>query len=74
MVPGKCPKCEKPVTVLRGHGLTVEFGPDITPLKAVSYQCPSCQTVLGCQIDPIAVRTEAVAQTVDELLEKLRQP
>ncbi len=54
MIAGKCPYCSGVVTRLNGHALTVSFGGD-AQYKAVSYQCPACNAVLGCQIDPLAV-------------------
>lgn len=57
---GKCPKCEKLVPHVVFHGIDAResFGPN--NWKAISYCCPSCQTVLGVQIDPIALKTEVV--------------
>lgn len=70
---GKCPSCGKNVTRLNGNGVDASFGIGTTPLKALTYNCPFCYAVLGCQIDPIAVRTEIVSQTVDELLKRLKR-
>jgi len=69
---GKCPYCGNNVARLDGNGVTVSFGL-AGPRKAVTYNCPSCHAVLSCEIDPVALRAETVAQTVDELLTKLRQ-
>jgi hypothetical protein len=42
-----------------------------TDRKAVSYSCPACNAVLGVEIDPIALRTEIVSQTVDGVVRAL---
>lgn len=64
---GKCPACGGFVTVVNGHCLTINI--DGGSFKGITYQCPMCQTVLGCQIDPIAVRTEIV-DAVKEILKR----
>jgi hypothetical protein len=68
---GKCPSCGKVVSRLDGDGVEVDFGVGSVRRRALTYNCPSCQAVLGCEIDPIALRTEIVAQTVSELLKRL---
>jgi len=47
---GKCPKCEKPVDRL--VIVRVEAGADMggSTHRALTLQCPSCQTVLGAQL------------------------
>jgi hypothetical protein len=55
---GKCPKCDALVTRLDIHPL--DAGTYGDAWKAVTYNCPMCSTVLGCQIDPIAVRTDII--------------
>jgi hypothetical protein len=69
MAPGKCPKCESYVTVLHAHALQANLGG--SAYKAVTFHCPNplCQAVLGCQVDPIAVKAEIV-QAVADLLGK----
>ena len=64
---GKCPKCEKLVMNVTISDVTaqVPFG---RSWRAVSYNCQSCQTVLGVEIDPIAVKTDIV----NDLFKKLR--
>lgn len=63
---GKCPNpdCQKviPYVVLQGVDIKLEFGG--TVWKGVSMQCPSCRTVLSTGIDPIAVKTDLVAELV----------
>lgn len=68
MGPGKCPKCEHLVTKAVIHGLDagVPFGPT---WKGISLNCPSCNTVLSIQIDPIAIKADIIAG----LLKALKQ-
>ena len=63
---GKCPKCEKPVMTVKGDPVTINVSV-ANQLKGVSYSCANCSTVLGVEIDPLAVRTEIVAHVVDAL-------
>jgi hypothetical protein len=62
---GKCPSCGKLVLSLRGSGVDVAF-PD-RGWKAVTYSCPSCNTILGCQIDPIAVMNDTKDMVIQTL-------
>lgn len=66
MIAGKCPKCEKPVTRVNLH--PIEASEPMGPKwKAVTYNCPSCNTVLTVQIDPVAIRTEIINGVVKAL-------
>ena len=66
---GKCPSCQSLVTSLRGNGLEVSFSGG--SFKAVTYNCPFCNSILGCQIDPIALRTDIVNLTTEAVLKAL---
>ncbi len=54
---GKCPYCGKNVLSLRINGVDASATMG-TRWNALTYNCPSCQAVLGCQIDPIAIKTD----------------
>ena len=56
---GKCPYCNKVITSLRFSGVDASepFG---NSWKALTYNCPSCKSVLGCQVDPIAIKTDMI--------------
>jgi hypothetical protein len=64
---GKCPKCEKLLSYVSCSAVDVKvaFG---TSWNGISHNCPFCHTVLGVQIDPIAIKTDIV----NELLNKLQ--
>lgn len=61
MATGKCPKCEKVVTQAIFEAIDVRESFGTTTWKGVSYKCPSCSSVLGIQIDPIAVKTDILS-------------
>jgi endogenous inhibitor of DNA gyrase (YacG/DUF329 family) len=64
---GKCPKCEKLVMNVNISAIKAQVPFGQTSWNAVSYNCPSCQTVLSVQIDPVAIKTDIV----QELFQKL---
>jgi hypothetical protein len=65
---GKCPNCGNLVSQVSIDGVEgrLSMGQSFNML---TYNCPGCQTVLGVQMDPIAVKTD----TVNALFERLRQ-
>ena len=67
---GKCPKCERSVPSAKIEDISLSAGPGYTKWNGSAYTCPSCQTILGVQIDPIALKTDTV-NAVHEILKKL---
>jgi hypothetical protein len=65
---GKCPKCEKVMGKLRLQQVDIDVAFGGKSWNGVSYQCPFCNTVVGAQIDPIAIKTDMI----NELTEILR--
>lgn len=65
---GKCPKCETTVSNVTVEEVTVDvvFAPT---WRGVSYVCPHCRTVLGVQIDPVALKTDIVEEIISRLRE-----
>ena len=63
---GKCPKCGEIVSSVRIEDLDVNLGPGIN-WQGVSYCCPSCDTVLSVQIDPVALKTDIINVLIEEL-------
>jgi endogenous inhibitor of DNA gyrase (YacG/DUF329 family) len=55
---GKCPKCEKPVMQVAIADVPARAFMGRTEWKGISFNCPMCQTILGVQIDPIAIKTD----------------
>jgi hypothetical protein len=64
----KCPKCEKVITGVTTEDITmnVTFQPQ---WKGFTYSCPSCRTILGVEINPLAVKEDIV----NALFERLRK-
>lgn len=62
----KCPKCEKTILSLSVNGLdgSVFMG---TKWKCITLCCPYCSSVLGAQIDPIAIKSDTVSELFDAL-------
>jgi hypothetical protein len=73
MAAGKCPKCEQLVVAVHGHGGTVKIG--LKNWEVVTLQCPNpdCRAVLGCQIDPTALKSEIAAEVVKAVTSLLRR-
>lgn len=61
MLAGKCPKCEQVLSAVSIADITGNVNFQET-WKCIAYSCPSCQTILSVQIDPIAIKTSLVAQ------------
>jgi len=57
----KCPYCEKVISRLNLEELTASalFG---TEWRTIAYSCPKCQKIINAQIDPIAIRTDIIAE------------
>lgn len=64
---GKCPKCEKLVPNAKIDDISLSAGPGQTAWRGNAYVCPSCLTILGCEIDPIAIRSETVSMILKKL-------
>ena len=63
---GNCPKCEKSLT-----SVTIEDVKVVVSLQhkwnGISYLCPYCRTILSVGIDPIALKSDTVAEVVKAL-------
>ena len=66
---GKCPRCEKSVSnlTLKVEALegTVAFGGG--RFNCIQFLCSGCNSVLGIQIDPLALKTDTVNEVVKRL-------
>lgn len=65
MTAGKCPRCAATVASLEIHPLTAKSG--AATYKSVTFQCPSCHTILGSQIDPMQLKADIVKEVVAAL-------
>lgn len=57
MAAGKCPHCESLVTKVRVNAVPGSLNARDT-FHCVTYACNSCNTVLGAQIDPVAIKND----------------
>lgn len=65
---GKCPKCESTITSVKVETITAKTALiGGAEFKAVSYCCISCNTVLSVQMDPIALKSDTVSETIEAL-------
>jgi hypothetical protein len=65
-ISGKCPKCEKTVAAVSIEHIDV-LQAFTKRWHGVSFLCTHCQTVLGVGIDPVALKTDTVAEVVEQL-------
>jgi hypothetical protein len=67
---GKCPKCDQIMHSIAVQGVSAKaaFG---NSWHAISYQCPHCHSVLGVEIDPIALKSDIVSEVTDGILKML---
>jgi predicted RNA-binding Zn-ribbon protein involved in translation (DUF1610 family) len=57
---GKCPKCGKAITRLRLASIPSSIEGQKKDFPTAIFMCPSCNAVLGAQIDPVAVMSGTV--------------
>lgn len=69
MLGAKCPKCDKQVLQAHIVGLDGQVFMGHT-WKSIAFTCPYCATILGIQMDPIAIKNDIV----NDLFRKLRGP
>lgn len=53
----KCPKCEKSITNVNLEDIEINHNSQ-PRWKGISCLCPFCNSVLGVQIDPVALKTD----------------
>lgn len=67
---GKCPGCGNVATSIAMETISGRVGiVSRTTYNLVSYTCPSCHTILGVEMDPMALK----ADIVNDLVKKLRR-
>lgn len=67
---GTCPKCGNLVASVTVEGITVN-GPG-HQWAGLSFVCPSCRSVLGVGIDPVALKSDTLS-AVAEMLRPISQ-
>lgn len=64
----KCPKCDGVITSVKLKPLEARQEGTSIRWHAVAYSCPTCNSVLSVQMDPLALK----ADTVKEVRQILR--
>ncbi len=59
MEPGKCPKCETPVTEINVSDITINSAQ--RSVKGMAFNCGNCNTILTVSIDPTIMRNQIAA-------------
>lgn len=65
MATGKCPKCGKTVDHAKTDPIKLKGGGKVWP--GVSLLCPSCDAVLGIQMDPLVLKEAIIEEIVKAL-------
>lgn len=64
---GKCPSCDRMMASLYIQPVDLKVPFSTSTYKGVSYQCPSCRTVVGAGVDFQAQTNEIVTRLMKEL-------
>jgi len=64
----KCPKCSSLLKTVTGGYADITIPIETRQYHGLTYSCPNCQTLLGIEMDPIAMKLDIV----DALFERLR--
>lgn len=69
---GKCPGCGNVLRNLHHEEADSKESLGATRvLRAITFSCPSCKTVVGAQVDPIAVKADGRQETVGQVAEMI---
>jgi hypothetical protein len=67
----KCPKCDKLLGSVNISDVTVSSLPGPS-WNGIAYLCPFCLSILSVGIDPVALKTDTVAEVVAAVKKLLR--
>jgi hypothetical protein len=62
----ECPKCGRTVRTVKGEAVSIDGGPGHR-WNGLSYNCPHCSAILSVSIDPMSVKSDIVAEILDEV-------
>jgi|LSQX01.2.fsa_nt_gb hypothetical protein len=61
----KCPKCGVPVVSLHCESVSINSGG--TAFAGNAYCCPSCGSILGTAVDPLAISNDLAERIAHEM-------
>jgi len=64
---GKCPKCEALITRVSFQEIEAVAPQAKYKWRTITFICPFCSVVLGVQMDPIALKSDTVAEVLTGL-------
>jgi RNA polymerase subunit RPABC4/transcription elongation factor Spt4 len=64
---GKCPSCGDKTVSVQYRGFTARQHMGTGELLCVSYTCGKCETILGVEVDPIALMADQTARIAKRL-------
>jgi hypothetical protein len=67
MFGNKCPKCDAILTVINGNVTMINMIGGGQSIKGLTFNCPMCSHVLGCQIDPVSLMQQTVQEVVKQV-------
>jgi len=66
-----CPLCSKQIEAIKAVETTIEMAWK-PARKGLLLQCPHCNGVLGCQVDPFTIRSEVMNHFEQILDDKIK--
>jgi len=67
---GKCPHCQKVINNVKVEDVDIMVGFQ-SQWKGFSYQCPSCNCVLGVQMNPLTLNDDLKEDILEEVKKML---
>jgi hypothetical protein len=59
-----CPRCGEESAFIKSRRMDIVSTSDNRPERCIVFQCPKCNAVLGCQLDPSAMKDAIVREVV----------
>jgi len=69
----RCPQCNAALSSAKAESISIDGG-TAGRWHGVAYTCPSCNTFLGVEIDPIALKADIVSEVVDQIRRIFQRP
>ncbi len=63
---GKCPYCKKQIAYVKAQDVDIKYDV-MVQWRGYSYQCPSCQSIIGIQMNPHILNEELEGDILKEL-------